>query len=121
MQQGLEEMKQQYLTTVEKIRGGSGHLAQEKQTNVFSCDASELSFAPYGRRRDGLPPREPRAGDRDDPRGGAAGAAGHGQKDAALLSELSAGVAGGRGKGHRARHVDCPTFLLNLLDCCASV
>ena len=67
----------------------------------------------YRRRHDALPPGESRASSRDDPRGGAEGEAGHGQEDAALLSDLSAGVTGGRGKEYRARDRN----VLNLFAC----
>ena len=67
------------------------------------CEKLEVSSALYGRRRDALPTREPRASGRDDPHGGAEGAKGHGQKDALLLSELPAGVTGGWRKDHRVR------------------
>lgn len=116
MQQGLEELKQQYLTTVEKMRGWFGSLASLFEIKSCFCyQELELSLALCGRRRDALPPRESRASSRDDPHGGAEGAKGHGQKDALLLSELSAGVTGGRRKDHWVRRLGCPMFHLNLL------
>lgn len=116
MQQSLEEIKQQYLTTVEKIRGWllAWFTSLIKITSCVWYQELELSLALYGRRRDALPPRESRASGRDDPGGGAEGAKGHGQKDAVLLSELSAGVTGGRRKDHRVRRLGCPTFLLSV-------
>lgn len=112
MQRSLEELKQQYLTTVEKIRGRSvGRFTSLLNVTLrFWRQELELSLALSGRRRDALPPRESRASGRDDPHGGAEGAKEHGQKDALLLSELSAGVTGGRRKGHRVRRSACPSF-----------
>lgn len=59
------------------------------------------------RGHDALPPRESGASSRDDSCGGAEGAAGHCQEDAALLFDLSAGTAGGWRKDHRARGRNC--------------
>lgn len=64
-----------------------------------------------GRRHAALPPGESGASSRDDPQGGAEGEAGHCQKDAALLSDLSAGVTGGRRKDYGARGHNCPKLV----------
>lgn len=61
----------------------------------------------HGRRHAALPPGESGASSGDDPHGGAEGEAGHCQKDATLLSDLSAGVTGGRRKDYRARGHNC--------------
>lgn len=55
------------------------------------------------RRHAALPPGQSGTSSGDDSRGGAEREAGHRQKDAALLSDLSAGVTGGRRKDDWAR------------------
>jgi len=82
------------------MRPSHGQIAATKHNSVVS-----------GRRHAALPPGESGASGRDDPHGGAAGAAGHHQKDAALLSDLSAGVTGGRRKNDRARGRNGPTLV----------
>lgn len=79
------------------------------ETSPSEKHRSQLCF--YGRRHAALPPGESGASSRDDPHGGAEGEAGHCQKDAALLSDLSAGVTGGWRKDCRARGHNCPKLV----------
>lgn len=99
-------MKQQYLTTVEKIRGRlsqPGFLSLPKNMILSVCCVSL-----HGRGHAALPAGEPGASGGDDPHRGPEGAAGHGQEDAALLPDVPAGAAGGRREEHRARGHTCP-------------
>lgn len=56
-----------------------------------------------------LPPGEQGTSSRDDPHGGAEGEARHCEENAALLSDLSAGVTGGWRKGCRVSGHNIPT------------
>lgn len=86
---------------------------------MFAATNKQIRLRVSARGHAALPAGESRARSGDDPQRGAEREAGHGQEDAALLSDLSAGVTGGRGESHRARGFNCPE-LVRLLQYCSS-
>lgn len=78
---------------------------------VWIVKSTDHNCVFYGRRHAALPPGESGESSGDDPHGGAEGEAGHCQKDAALLSDLSSGVTGGWRKDYRVRGLNCPKLV----------